>query len=268
MIRELVNAGSNVNHRNRSGENILFTAVRMGRRDLVDYSLQRGVNPDIINTDGSTALLLALELYENVHGSSGSTRSRGTRQRGPSSTTTSAYATRRNAPSNIDSIAACLIPACARLNHQHPNRGSALRVALHVEAAHTPRRLRLTRLLLQHGATPDRLFFLRYGGLVASNTVTGAEFFTERFFNTAIVAGANLQRERAWLFTVINDMPEELSPHLQLFLSLLMKCSNPLPLQSLCIMAVRKALGSKPLWRSIEELPLPHTVMNALKLNE
>lgn len=248
MIRDLVAAGCNVNHCNKNGENVLFVTIKAGRKDLAEYTVDAGVNVNAVNTEGSTAVLLALELYENYF----------FRLRG--------YATRRSAPSNVHDIIAALIPSCSCLNHLHPNRGSALRIALNIEATHLPCDLKLTKLLLQHGATPDRLFFLRYGGLVASNTVPGAEFFTEKFFNMAIVAGANLQRERAWLFTVLSEMPEELSPHLQLFHQLLLKCSNPLPLQSLCIMGIRKALSGRPLWKNIDGLPLPPALKDAAKL--
>lgn len=245
MVHELVKAGCNIHHLNKKAENVLFTSVKLGKKDLVEYFLNVNVDVDVVNSEGSTALLLALELYENYF------------QR--------RHVTRKSSPTNVKEIITALVPKCSCLNHLHPNKGSALRIALNIEAVHSPHDLSLTKLLLRHGATPDRVFFLRYGGLVASNTVPGAEFFTESFFNLAITAGANLQREKHWLLPVLSDMPEELAPHLNLFNDLLSKCSNTMSLQLLCIMRIRQLLVG-PLWKSIDVIPLPGTLKDSLKL--
>ena len=245
VIHELLRQGCRINHCNTSGETVLFLAIRMGRKDLVELLLANGANVDIVNKHGSTPLLLALELFENAY--------------------SSVHATRKKAPSNMCEISRILIPLCRNLNHQHPNKGSALRITLNIEATHSPQDLHLSKFLLHHGAKPDSLFFLRYGGLVASNTGPEAEFFTEKFFNMAIMAGANLHREKTWLITVFMEMPEELEPYQPLFSALLEKASNPLTLLELSCMRIRGVLHGR-LWKRIDRLPLPTTLKDMLKL--
>ena len=166
----------NVNHQNNKGENSLFLAIKWGRKDIVDLLISQGVDVNAVSKDGTTPLLLAIELYEN--------------------TCNVRHATRRSCPSNMVEIISTLVPRCGSLNHQHPNKGSALRIALNLETIHFPTNLKLSKLLMQHGAVPDRLFFLRFGGLHASTSQPGSEFFSEEFFSMALTAGANLQREK------------------------------------------------------------------------
>ena len=245
MVELLVNKGSNINHVNAKGENILFAAVRLGRIDFVQYFLRIGVDPNCVNKDHTSPLLLALEVFEK------SCESR--------------HATRRSSPSHISDIAACLIPLTKNLNCHHPNRGSALRVALNLETVYFPQNLCLSRLLLQHGAIPDSLFFLRFGGLNAMTSVPGSSFFTSEFFDLAVAAGANLQRERTWLATVLRDMPQELHPHLELFYKLLTRCESPKSLQTICQQSVRQSLAGD-LWTKIDALPMPCSTKSFLKL--
>ena len=246
MIKQLVAAGSNVNHQNNRGETVLFLCIKWGRKDLVEYFLSIAVNIDIVNKDGSTPLILALELLlDNVSSTSRHTR--------------------RRTPSNMSDIIDQLIPRSSSLNHQHPIKGSALRLALNIETTHQPQNLKISKLLLQHGAIPDRLFFLRFGGLNAATTQPGSEFFTPEFFNLALEAGAFLQREKTWLLTVLQEMPQELQPFEHLFEDLLAKSLSPLSLQTLCHITIRQRLGGK-LWRKIDELPLPNTLKDCLKL--
>jgi hypothetical protein len=158
-----------------------------------------------------------------------------------------------------------LVPLTEVINHQHPNLGCALRLALNIETVHFRSSLSLSKILLQHGAIPDRLFFLRFGGLNASTSGPGSEFFTSQFFRLAQLAGANLQRERPWLQTVLDEMQQELKPHEKLFENLLEEACSPMSLQTLCLISVRQFLGGK-LWEKVDQLPLPSTVKDCLKL--
>ena len=246
MVRLLVNHGANINHQNKKGESVLFDAVKFGRKDTLDYLLSVGADTDLQNEDGATPLLLALELYDNT-----------CRLRH--------VTTRRTAPSNLGDIISTLIPLCSDINHQHPNWGSPLRIALAVETNYFRDSLRLSKMLLQHGAIPDRLFFLRFGGLNASTSKPGSEFFTEKFFNLALAAGASLQREKTWLITVLAEMPQELAPYEQLFNDLLEKSMSPPSLQNSCLIYIRKTLHGR-LWLKIDTLPLPETIKDCLKL--
>ena len=248
IIRQIVAAEANLNHQNKSGDNVLFLAVRWGRKDLVDYFLTVGVSVNAVNKEGSTPLLLALELLADNSGNN------------------SRCGTRRRAPSNLADIVEQLIPLSSSLNDQHPNKGTALHIALTMEMAHSPQTLRLSRLLLQHGAVPDRLFFLRFGGLNAATSRPGSEFFTPAFFQLALESGAFLQREKTWLMPVLNEMPQELQPYEGLFRELLQNSLNPMSLQSLCVISIRRMFQG-PLWSSIDQLPLPNTLKNCLKLN-
>ena len=247
MVKQLVAAGANINHQNKKGDNILFLAIKWGRKDLVDYFLSVKVDVNAVNKEGSTPLLLALELLSDNLGSS------------------SRCATRRRAPSNMADIVEQLIPLSQSLNHQHPNKGTALRIAVTMETAHSPHNLKLSKLLMQHGAIPDRLFFLRFGGLHAATTQPGSEFFTPEFFQLALEAGAALQREKTWLIPVLGEMPQELQPYERLFQQLLEHSLQPMSLQSLCIGNIRRLLGG-PLWTKVDQLPMPNTLKDCLKL--
>ena len=246
MVRHLVDAGCLVDHQNQRGETALSVAVQCGRRDLVEYLLNVGASVDTVDNTGSTPLLVALQLlWESLAGTGRTTR--------------------RRAPSTMRTIILRLIPASTCLDLAHPIKGSALRLALALEISHSPQDLQLSTLLLQHGAMPDRLFFLRFGGLNAATTPMGSAFFTAEFFQLALCAGACLQREKTWLLTVLQEMPGELQPHAPLFQDLLRDAMQPLPLRTLAIIAIRRQL-TRPLWTSIDTLPLPTAMKNSLKL--
>ncbi len=246
IIKQLVEAGANVNHLNYKTENVLFVAIAWGRKDLVDYLTAEGVDVDTVNRDGCTPLLKALELMSD-------------------SLSCLQRVTRRKAPSNMVEILEKLIPLSSDLNHDHPNNGVPLRMALAVEVKHSPQNLRVSKLLMQHGAVPDRMFFLRFGGLQAATTAPGSQFFTREFFDLAVSAGAALQKEKTWILTVIHQMSEELEPYGQLFQDLLEKAMSPLPLMTLCQIYIRRLLSGK-LWKKLENLPLPSTTKDGLKL--
>ena len=246
MIKLLVDSGTNVNHLNNKGENALFLAIRWGRKDLVDYLISVGINVDVVNNDGCTPLLYAIELLSDGHSC--------TRR-----------ATRRKAPSNMIEISEKLIPLSNSLNHNHPNKGAALKITLAVEVKHSPENLHISKMLMQHGAIPDRLFFLRFGGLQAATTGPGSQFFTPEFFSLALDAGAAIQKEKTWILTVLQQMPQELQPYEQLFEDLLAKSMTPLPLQTLCQICIRTKLSGR-LWIKIDSLPLPSTLKDCLKL--
>lgn len=81
----------------------------------------------------------------------------------------------------------------------------------------------------------------------------------------ALTAGANLQREKTWLLTVLTEMPQELQPYEQLFQTLLDGAMSPVTLQTCCIIYLRRLLSGR-LWKNIDTLPLPSTVKDCLKL--
>lgn len=246
MIKQLINAGSNINHQNHNGETVLFLTIANGRKDLVEYIISQKINLDLTNRNGSTALILTFEilldsLCINTHG------------------------TRRRTPSNLKEISELIIPLASNLNLAHPMKGTPLRLALTIETFHSRENLFLSRLLLQHGAIPDRLFFLRFGGLNATTTQPGSEFFTPAFFGLSLEAGACIQREKTWLTTVLMEMPQELAPYEMLFHELLEKSLTPMSLQTICQISIRQILGG-PLWKKIDALPIPNTLKNFLKL--
>ncbi|ELU13628.1 hypothetical protein CAPTEDRAFT_224798 [Capitella teleta] len=245
MVKHLLALGAHVNCTNRHAESVLFYAIRNGRTDLVQYLISQQCHVNHISKQGSTALLEALHVYDKACS-----------QRHP---------TRRSAPSNMADIIQTLIPLTEAINHQHPNLGSALRLAVNIETVHFRSSLTLSKLLLRHGAIPDRLFFLRFGGLNASTSTPGSEFFTVHFFRLAQLAGANLQRERPWLQTVLDEMRQELKPYEKLFQDLLEEACSPMSLQTICLISIRQFLGGR-LWVKVDQLPLPHTVKDCLKL--
>ena len=245
MIQQLIDAGADVNHLNSKGENVLFLAIRWGRKDLVDYLTRLGVDVDVVNGDGCTPLLLAIELMSD-------------------SFLCTKRATRRKAPSNMVEISEALIPLSSNLNHNHPNKGAALRITLAAEKEHCPQNLHISKLLMQHGAVPDRMFFLRFG-LHAATTAPGSQFFTHEFFSLAVQAGAAIQKEKTWILHVLQQMAEELEPYEELFEDLLNKSTSPLPLYTVCQIFIRTRLSGK-LWKKIDALPLPSSVKDFLKL--
>ena len=246
MLKLLVESGSNINHLTNKTENVLFHAIRLGRTDIIDYLTLAGIDVDVVNTDGCTPLLQAIELMAEGHSCTRKT-------------------TRRTAPSNMLEISEKLIPLSNNLNHNHPNKGCALKITLAVELEHSPKDLHISRMLMQHGAVPDRLFFLRFGGLQAATSRPGSQFFTPEFFGLALDAGASVQKEKTWILTVFQQMPQELQPYEQLFQDLLAKSMIPLPLQTICQIFIRTKLSGK-LWKKIDSLPLPSTLKDCLKL--
>ena len=246
MIKFLVDAGANVNHMNAKGETVLFLSIKWGRKDLVDYFISKGICVDTINKSDSTPLVLAFELLAT----------------GLSKTSTN---TRRRAPSNIQDIIERLIPVSSNLNRQLLFKGSVLWLSLNTETAHSPNNLHFSRLLLQHGARPDKLFFLRFGGLNATTSRPNSEFFTREFFSLAQRAGAVLQKEKTWLMTVLHEMPQELQPYEELFRELLAQSMTPMSLQTLTVIVIRRVLGGR-LWSKIDRLPLPSQIIDLLKL--
>ena len=246
LLKYLVDSGVNINHLNNKGENVLFIAIQSGRTDLVQYLTMAGIDVDVVNNDGCTPLLHAIDLMDEGHSC--------TRK-----------ATRRTAPSNMVEISEKLIPLSSNLNYNHPNKGAALIMTLGMELKHSPENLRISRMLMQHGAVPDGLFFLRFGGLQAATSRPNSQFFTPEFFGLALDAGASVQKEKTWILTVFQQMPQELQPYEQLFEDLLARSMMPLSLQTICQLFIRARLSGK-LWKKIDSLPLPSTLKDYLKL--
>ena len=62
IVRMLLDAGANIEHKNDQGENALISAVQEGHIDTVKLLLDAGADVNQSNTDGETALDLAIRL--------------------------------------------------------------------------------------------------------------------------------------------------------------------------------------------------------------
>ena len=64
IVRMLLDAGANIEHKNDQGENALISAVQEGHIDTVKLLLDAGADVNQSNTDGETALDLAIRLKQ------------------------------------------------------------------------------------------------------------------------------------------------------------------------------------------------------------
>ncbi len=64
IVRMLLIAGANIEHKNDQGENALISAVQEGHIDTVKLLLDAGADVNQSNTDGETALDLAIRLRQ------------------------------------------------------------------------------------------------------------------------------------------------------------------------------------------------------------
>jgi hypothetical protein len=64
IVRMLLDAGANIEHKNDQGENALISAVQEGHIDTVKLLLDAGADVNQSNTDGETALDLAIRLRQ------------------------------------------------------------------------------------------------------------------------------------------------------------------------------------------------------------
>jgi len=60
MVLKQLNTGIDINTRGNLGETPLITAARLGHKQIVNYLLQKGADPEIKDFDGITALFLAI----------------------------------------------------------------------------------------------------------------------------------------------------------------------------------------------------------------
>ena len=64
IVKMLLDAGANIEHKNDQGENALISAVQEGHIDTVKLLLDAGADVNQSNTDGETALDLAIRLRQ------------------------------------------------------------------------------------------------------------------------------------------------------------------------------------------------------------
>ena len=64
IVRMLLDAGANIEHKNDQGENALISAVQEGHIDTVKLLLDAGADINQANSDGETALELAIRLKQ------------------------------------------------------------------------------------------------------------------------------------------------------------------------------------------------------------
>lgn len=64
IVKMLLQAGANIEHRNDQGENALISAAQEGHKEIVKMLLDAGANINQENADGETALDLAIRLKQ------------------------------------------------------------------------------------------------------------------------------------------------------------------------------------------------------------
>ena len=64
IVKMLLDAGANIEHKNDQGENALISAAQEGNIDTVKLLLDAGADVNQTNTDGETALDLAIRLRQ------------------------------------------------------------------------------------------------------------------------------------------------------------------------------------------------------------
>jgi uncharacterized protein len=64
IVKMLLDAGANIEHKNDQGENALISAAQEGNINVVKVLLDAGADVNQVNTDGETALDLAIRLKQ------------------------------------------------------------------------------------------------------------------------------------------------------------------------------------------------------------
>ena len=244
LITELVNLGADINQPLGEIGSYLILACGSFRppqyRDLVGHLLHLGANANVTNDDHNTPMSLTVN---QCHGSDA-------------------------IPAAFDDLRA-LLPHTIALDAELL-RGRRQQTSLFYRDHHndidTPISNETVMLFLQHGARINYCeMYLTGSSQCALELRTHGEQHSERFIELLRAADTDFSGARKRIASVDKD---EWAP---LNLAVLdRKLSQPLTLQALCVISVRRQLHSVSkcgMWAKIDELALPRVLSHRLKLN-
>ena len=264
---ELLRHGANVNHRDKTGRTTLFDAILNYRQDLVeilisngaDVNINRASNESVENTKysccGLTPLQTALKSFNKL------------RLFILFDDETPAHRVQRL--QNYFDIIKLIVPLCNDFSIAVPPSITVTEPCVvhffQVETEYGWDDLIVTKYLLRHGACAE--FSQFYDCIFNCNFEIRS--LTAAFLKLTIMAGCKFNK----YFNDIKSAPHRIAAHVanaslvefvqQQIMDLL---SQPLSLQDLTVMAVRKYISSPQLWAKIDTLSVPPLVKHMLKL--
>ena len=260
-VKLLLERGACVNHRDWRGRTPLYDAVRMGRPVLVDLLISRGADVNIVAymevrkdrcfklCHEFSPLKVALHSYENFLYVMQSDH-------------TNPAARNARMSAHLDVIK-LLVPHCNTYDvtaWQYDGAGEFVgqrtlpgaQLCFMIESKQCD--LRVTKHLLRNGATTK--FDVFYATVKHSN-VCRADLVTSSFVKLCLLSGCTFSE-----YFVRIKHEQEQGPagqdHRAKHVHALVKnvFSQPLTLQEMSIMAIRKSIGSRQLWAKIDALPV------------
>ena len=254
--QKLLDMGADLQHLNLCNESVLFTAIRgAGGRPMIEYLINRGVNVDVINTQGKKAVVVALDMVKMS-----CLRSIGDRGR--------VFAK----PATRDVIR-MLIDSTANLYDSNglPCAMSCLGVCLRIDILYYfYEDMPTTVLAVKHGATAPytelfRVAMQQKEELDYSARRNDCLFFTLQFAMFLRAGGVRLHG--------IDDMIKSLPiwaerKYGDLLRGIIRESGQPMSLQEWCRIVLRDILAVKGhMWELIDQLPVPTLLKTYIKLS-
>ena len=258
LMKELIDDGGAINHKNNVGETPLFEAIRACcLKTQFQYMLDKGADVNVVSSQGFTPLSAAFDV---------SRRSWLGRVLPEGETFH---------PGSINAIIRVLMPMTENLNDTHGLEpaetcfGLCVRSdVVYVYNSDMPS----TVLMLKHGARlPYDVMFemacrqrekIEQRHNFALNRENG--FFTDAFSRFLLLAGVKIRRIDALRRTLSLASRQKYDPFFDALLDVI---CEPLTLQQLSVIAVRDAISTGGrLWVKLDTLPVPKVIKNILKM--
>ena len=262
--KELLRHGANVNHRDTTGITALFGAILNERRDLVEFLISNGADVNI-SRKASTGVIFESSSYGFTPLHTALRVFNGFKYR-------SLVGDDRLNPRIVRiqdyfDIIKLIVPLCNDISVA-VRPWIAEPCVVHffkAETEHGWGDLMVTKYLLRHGASAE---FSRIYDCIF-NCKFEIEPLTEAFLKLTILAGCKFNK----YFNDIKSAPHRNPKHpenaslVQLVQELIMDLfSQPLTLQEMAVMAIRKYISSPKLWAKIDTLSDPPLIKHLIKL--
>ena len=160
-----------------------------------------------------------------------------------------------------------LVSHCDIINKAAKKSELLLYKCLSLELNHVPCDMRMTRLLLRHGGQAPYRAMLKLAFKMVPQTGADIEFFSSRFLHLVLMAGVRVDDSALVMlqnFAGLHDSTSLLKGYVTACREVV---HNPMTLQCVCVIFVRKCLGTR-LWKKIDMLDVSAQVCSLLKLDD